>query len=140
MLPGIPHVLADHRPEFERYGLGKAVVNIIEGARIDVVLALPAHALGVERDLTVKLHPRHVDAEQLLPNGVALGGRHFGLFIHDVLEVVNHRAVGNERQRAGEVAVEELFCVGAKKAVCPRLCEKLHGHRVDLAGSMLGQM
>ena len=65
---------------------------------------------------------------------MALGGRHFGLFIHDVLEVVDHRAVGNERQRAGEVAVEELFRVVTEKAVRPRLCEELHGHRVDLAG------
>ena len=105
-----------------------------------MVLALPAHALRVERDLAVELHPRHIDAEQLLPNGVALGRRHFGLFIHDVLEVVDHRAVGNERQRAGEVAVEELLRVGAEKAVCPGLCEELHRHRVDLAGSMLGQM
>ena len=99
-----------------------------------MVLALPAHALGVERDLAVELHPRHVDTEQFLPNGVALGGRHLGLFIHDVLEVVDHRAVGNERQRAGEVAVEELLRVGTEKAVRPRLCEELHGHRVDLAG------
>ena len=48
--------------------------------------------------------------------------------------MVDHRAVGDEGQRAGEVAVEELLGVGAEEAVRPRLCKELHGHRVHLAG------
>ena len=55
-----------------------------------------------------------------------------------MLEVVHHRAVRQEGQRAGEVAVEELARVRTEKAVRPRLREKLHAHRVDLAGLHAG--
>ena len=72
---------------------------------------------------------------------MALGGRHFGLFIHDVLEVVDHRAVGDERQRAGEVAVEELLRVsGPKKPSAHGSAKNSMDIEWTSQASMLGQM
>ena len=44
-------VLLNPGPEVQGHGLGQAVVNVVEGAGIDVALALPALALAVEGDL-----------------------------------------------------------------------------------------
>ena len=134
VVPGVLTVLLDHGPEFQRHGLREAVVDIVEGAGIDVVLLLPALAVAVERDVAVQAQPGHVDAEQALPLGMALRGGQVGLFVGDMLEVVHRRAVGDEGQRPGQVAVAELGRVGAEEAFGPGPGEELHRHRVALAG------
>ena len=101
-------------------------------------LALPVLTRTVERDLAVQTHPRLVDGGQLFPLGMALLRGHVGLLIDNVLEVVNHRAVGDEGQRPGQMAVTELAGILAEETVRPRPSEELHRHRVDLAGLHAG--
>lgn len=69
---------------------------------------------------------------------MALLRGHVGLLIDNVLEVIDHRAVGNEGQRPGQMAVAELAGILSKEAVRPRPREELHRHRVDLAGLHAG--
>ena len=133
MFPCVVPILLENGPELQRHRLREAVVDVIERARIDVVLALPALALAVEGDLAVQTHPRHIDAEQLLPHGMALRRGEIRLLIHDVLEVVHHGAVGDEGERVREMAVAELRGILAEEAVAPRPGEKFHGHGVNLA-------
>ena len=92
-----------------------------------MVLPLPGAAFAVEGDV-VELHPGHVYGGQLAPGVVALGGGHVRLLVDEVLEVVDHRAVGDEGQRAGEVGVAELARVGAEEVLGPGPGEELHGH------------
>ena len=99
-----------------------------------MALPLPTFALTEEGDLAVEFQPGLIDAEKTLPFGMAFGGRHFGLFVDDVLEVVDHRAVGDEGQRARQMAVHELLCVGTEKAIRVPPAEELHAHRVHFAG------
>ena len=58
---------------------------------------------------------------------------HVRLFIDDMLEVVDHCAVGDEGQRAGQMVVAELAGVVSEEALGPRPCEEFHGHGVHLA-------
>ena len=48
--------------------------------------------------------------------------------------MIDHRAVGDEGQRARQMAVAELAGVVTEEALGPRPGEELHGHRVHLAG------
>ena len=96
-------------------------------------LPLPALAVAVEGNLAAELHPRHIHAQKFLPDRVALCRGHLRLFIDDMLEMIDHRAVGDEGQRARQMAVAELTGIVSKEAVCPRPCEKFHGHGVHLA-------
>ena len=134
VLPGVCEVVLRHRPELQGDRLREAVVNVVERVLVDVVLALPALAVRVEGNLAVEAHPRHVDAQQPFPGGVALGGRHLGVLVDLVLEVVDHRAVRDEGDGAGQVRVAVLARVVAKELLGPRPRHELHGHRVDLAG------
>ena len=97
-------------------------------------LALPALALGIEGDIAVELHPRHVYPEEALPLGVALRGGELRLFIDYMLEMIDHRAVGYEGDGSGEMGIEELPLVVAEEALRPGPCEELHAHGVHLAG------
>ena len=96
-------------------------------------LPLPALAVAVERDLAAELHPRHVDAEQLLPHIVPLARGHVRLFVDDVLEMVDHCAIRDECQRTGQMAVTELARIFAEEALGPRPREELHRHGMDFA-------
>ena len=96
-------------------------------------LPLPALAVAVEGDLAAELHPRHIHAQKLFPHCMALRRGHLRLFIDDMLEMVDHRAVGDEGQRARQMAVAELAGIVTKEAVCPRPREEFHGHGVHLA-------
>ena len=99
-----------------------------------MVLALPGHALAVERNVSVQFHPGHVDLLQLLPAGVALCRGHVRMGVDLVLEVVDQRTVGDELQRACQVAVIELAGVIAEEALFPGPGEEFHGHGVHFAG------
>ena len=99
-----------------------------------MVLALPRASVAIEGQPVVEINPRHIYARQPPPLVVALGGSELRPLIDDVLEVVHHRAVGDKGQRAGEMGIQELARVGAEEALRPRPREKLHGHRVHLAG------
>ena len=89
-------------------------------------LSLPALALGIERYLAVKLHPRHIHTEKLFPDAVTSGGSQIRLFIYNMLKMVNHGAVGNKGQRTGKMRIEELALILAEEiiGVFPR--EELH--------------
>ena len=82
-----------------------------------MLLALPALTLAVERDLAVQLHPRHINAQQFFPGGVALSRGQVRLFVHDMLEVIHHGAIRDKGQRTGQVAVQELAGILAKEAL-----------------------
>ena len=64
---------------------------------------------------------------------MALRRGHLRLFIDDMLEMVDHRAVGDEGQRTRQMAVAELAGVASKEALGPRPSEEFHGHGVYLA-------
>ena len=104
-----------------------------------MVLPLPGAALAVEGDV-VEAHPGHVDGGELPPGLVALCGAHLRLLVDEVLEVVHHRAVGDEGQRAGQVRVAELARVRAEEILRPGPGKELHGHGVDLAGLKRGPL
>ena len=133
VLPRVFGILLDHRPELQRDRLRKAVVDVVERAFVDVALPLPMLAVRIERNLAVQSEPRRIDAHEPLPFRVALLGRQIRLFVHDMLEVVDHRAVRDERQRGGQVAVFELVRVGAEEALGVFPAEEFHAHRMDLA-------
>ncbi len=65
---------------------------------------------------------------------VALGRGQLGMLVDDVLEVIHHRAVGDEGQRTRQMAVAELAGVRTEEALGPGPGEELHRHGVDLAG------
>ena len=50
-----------------------------------------------------------------------------------MLEVIDHRAVGDERERFGEMAVKILAGILAEEALRPRPRHELHGHGMDFA-------
>ena len=133
MLPRVVLILLEHRPELQADGLREAVINIVERALVDMTLPLPALAVAVERDIVAELHPRHIHAQQLFPDRVALRRGHIRLFVDDMLEVVDHRAVRDEGQRARQMTVEEFAGIAAEEALGPRPGEELHGHGVHLA-------
>ena len=133
ILPRLCLILLYLCPEFKRHRLRKAVVNIIERHRINVMLTLPALSLAVERDLSVKALPRHIYAQKMLPFSMALRRCQIGIVINYMLEMVYHGAVGDERQRAGQMAVAELARVAAEKALSPGPGEEFHGHGMYLA-------
>ena len=108
-------------------------INIIEGAFVNMLLALPALTLAVERDLAIQLHPRHINAQQFFPGGVALGRGQVRLFVHDMLEMVHHGAIRDKGQRTGQVAVQELAGILAKEVLRPRPGKEFHRHGVDFA-------
>ena len=103
-----------------------------------MLLALPALTLAVERDLAVQLHPRHINAQQFFPGGVALGRGQVRLFVHDMLEMVHHGAIRDKGQRTGQVAVQELAGILAKEALRPRPGKEFHRHGVDFASFHAG--
>ena len=128
MLPCVVAILLKHIPEFKCNGLRKAVIYIIERVYINMCLTLPAFAVGVERDIAVKLHPRHIDAEKLLPYGMALSRRHIRLLIHLVLEVIDHGSVGDKCKRTRQMAVAEFARIGAEESFGIAPCKEFHTH------------
>ncbi len=54
--------------------------------------------------------------------------------VYLVLEMIHQRAVGKERDRAREVAVQKLARIGAEEFRCPWLGKELHRHGMHLAG------
>ena len=79
-----------------------------------------------------------LDAQQLLPDLMALCGTEFGIFVHHMLEMIHHSAVGDECQRACQMGVAEFAGILAEEAVHPRPCEELHGHGVDFTAFQTG--
>ena len=69
--PGVGAILLQHRPELQADGLRQAVVNVVEGALVNMHLALPVLARAVEGNFAVQAHPGLVDGGQLLPLLVA---------------------------------------------------------------------
>ena len=130
-------VLLHSLPEVQGHGLGQAVVDVIEGAGVDMALALPALALSVEGNFS-GLDPGHVHAQQLQPDPVALLRGQLGLFVHDVLEVVHQGAVGDEGQGALQVVIAELPGILPEEAFRPGPGEELHGHGMDLTALHAG--
>ena len=96
--PGIRKVLPDLFPEFKSNRLCKTIIYIVERHGIDMMLALPAFPFGLERNISVQLHPGHINPKQFLPDGMALRRGHFRLFIDDMLKMINHRPIRNESQ------------------------------------------
>ena len=83
--------------ELQRGHGGQAVVDIIEGALINVQLALPAGTPAIEGQI-VKIDPRAVFLFQLEPLGIAFIGGQVRILVHDVLELVHLTAVGKEHE------------------------------------------
>ena len=98
------------------------------------MLSLPVLSLGVERNVAVQPHPRLVNANQLFPLGVPLGRCQIRILVDDVLEMIDHRAVGDEGQAAGQMGVEILLGVLAEELLGKSLRKVFHRHRVHLAG------
>ena len=71
---------------------------------------------------------------------MALRRGHVRLFIDDVLEVVNHRAVRDEGQRAGEVAVIKLARVRAEEPPAHGQAKNSIDMEWTSQASRLGQM
>ena len=136
VLPGVPTSLRIIL-EFERHGLGKASRQYNRrGSNRCGAGAASFAPLGVERDRRRASSTAY--RRRAAPSAAALGGRHFGLS-YDVLEVVDHRAVGDERpaRRRGDCR-EELFASGLAY-VCHTARRTIDIEWTSQA-SMLGQM
>ena len=83
-------------------------------------LLLPESALGEKLKFFIVANPRHVNGCKPLPLGVALGGRHLGLFIDGVLEVIYKSSVWDKGDRAGKVIIFKLLCILGEEALRPR--------------------
>ena len=99
-----------------------------------MALALPRLAVCEEGNGSVQLHPGHIDLLQLLPLGVALGGRHLRVGVDLVLEVVHQGAVGDKGEGPGQMTVQIFFGIRTEEALRPGPGHELHGHGVDLTG------
>ena len=69
--PGILVVLEAQQEELQRSHGGQAVINIVEGALINVELALPAYTAAIEGQV-VEIDPGAVLVLQFQPDGIAL--------------------------------------------------------------------
>ena len=83
--------------ELQRGHGGQAVINIVEGALIDVELTLPAGTAAIEGQV-VEIDPGAVLVLQFQPDGVALVRGEVGVLVHPVLELVHDAAIGQEEE------------------------------------------
>ena len=130
-------ILLIQRPELQRAHLRQHVVDVVEGAGVDVALPLPTLALAVEGDLA-GLQPGHIHPQQFLPDLVPLLVVKLRILVDDMLEMVHHGAVGDEGQGAHQVAVPEFPGIVPEEALRPGPCEEFHGHGVDFAAFQAG--
>ena len=130
--PRVVAVFQRQRPELERHGLRHAVIDIVQRIQVDVKLPLPARASGIERQV-FKVNPRPVLLLELQPRLVALFRRHVLVLVHQMLELVDHAAVGDEDERVLTVADLVLSGLVAEEVLMIVLRQKLHRHRVALA-------
>ena len=121
-----------------RHG-GQAVVNIIEGALVDVELTLPAGAAAVEGQ-AVEVDPGAVFVLQFEPDIVPLVGGQVGVLVHDVLELIHLTAVGQEDEALLGVGQGIFGGVLAEEEMMPGGGEELHGHGVDLGALHAGAL
>ena len=136
-LPCILLVMEAQQEELQSGHGGQAVVDIVEGAFVDVELTLPACTAAIEGQ-SVKVDPGAVFVLQLQPGLVALVGGQIGVLVHDVLELIHRAAVGQEEEAVLGVEQGVLVGVPAEEQVVPRCGEELHGHGVDLGALHAG--
>ena len=96
-LPGVLVVGEAQQKELQGGHGGQAVVDIIEGALVDVQLALPPGTAAIEGQV-VEVDPGAVLLFQLEPLGVALVRGQVRVLVHDVLELVHFAPVGQEHK------------------------------------------
>ena len=129
--PGILVVLEAQQEELQRCHGGQAVINIVEGALIDVELTLPAGTAAIEGQV-VEIDPGAVLVLQFQPDGVALVRGEVGVLVHPVLELVHDAAIGQEEEAVLGVEQGVFLSVLAKEQMVPGSRQELHGHGVDL--------
>ena len=133
MLPCIlPALLGHDAKDLQRNGLRQAVVDIVERIGVDVELALPCAAFRPERQI-FKVDPGTIDLLQLSPLFVALLLGQFGIVVNDVLELIDHAAIGQELQGTDQVDQLGRFGLIAIEALQIGPCQELHRHGMDFA-------
>ena len=138
-LPCVLLVVEAQQEELQCGHGGQAVVDIVEGALVDVELTLPARTAAIEGQI-VEVDPGAVLVLQLQPSLVALVGGEVGVLIHDVLELIHCAAVGEEEEAVLGVEQGVLVRILAEEQVMPRRGEELHRHRVDLGALHAGAL
>ena len=137
--PGILVVLEAQQEELQRSHGGQAVINIVEGALIDVELTLPAGTAAIEGQV-VEIDPGAVLVLQLQPDGVALVRGEVGVLVHPVLELVHDAAIGQEEEAVLGVEQGVFLSVLTKEQMVPGSRQELHGHGMDLGALHAGAL
>ena len=132
-------VLEAQQEELQRGHGGQAVINIVEGALIDVELALPAGTAAIEGQV-VEIDPGAVLVLQFQPDGVALVRGKVGILVHPVLELVHDAAIGQEEEAVLGVEQGVFLSVLAKEQMVPGSRQELHGHGMDLGALHAGAL